>query len=154
MQHSTACPNDMMHHAVMTRAVIKTICTLYCVSHDFEKLHELKKKKHLLKISAVYLIGKAEIPIHYTIWALVEQALLSHPWYPINCDWFEYWFWFFLIQITLRYLINKYTHLNIAICWALSSWEQFMGYQGWDEILMIILISRKKPGGIKLWETL
>ena len=32
----------------------------------------------MLKISAVYLIGKAEIPIHYTIWALVEQALL-HP---------------------------------------------------------------------------
>ena len=30
----------------------------------------------MLKISAVYLIGKAEIPIHYTIWALVEQALL------------------------------------------------------------------------------
>ena len=23
----------------------------------------------MLKISAVYLIGKAEIPIHYTIWA-------------------------------------------------------------------------------------
>jgi hypothetical protein len=33
------------------------------------------KKEHMLKISAVYLIGKAEIPIHYTIWALVEQAL-------------------------------------------------------------------------------
>jgi hypothetical protein len=31
----------------------------------------------MLKISAVYLIGKAEIPIHYTIWALVEQALLN-----------------------------------------------------------------------------
>ena len=30
----------------------------------------------MLKISAVYLIGKAEIPIHYTTWALVEQALL------------------------------------------------------------------------------
>jgi hypothetical protein len=29
----------------------------------------------MLKISAVYLIGKAEIPIHYTTWALVEQAL-------------------------------------------------------------------------------
>ena len=31
----------------------------------------------MLKISAVYLIGKAEIPIHYTTWALVEQALLK-----------------------------------------------------------------------------
>ena len=31
----------------------------------------------MLKISAVYLIGKAEIPIHYTTWALVEQALLN-----------------------------------------------------------------------------
>ena len=31
----------------------------------------------MLKISAVYLIGKAEIPIHYTMWALVEQALLN-----------------------------------------------------------------------------
>jgi hypothetical protein len=31
----------------------------------------------MLKISAVYLIGKAEIPIHYTIWVVVEQALLS-----------------------------------------------------------------------------
>jgi hypothetical protein len=30
----------------------------------------------MLKISAVYLIGKAEIPIHYTTWAPVEQALL------------------------------------------------------------------------------
>ena len=30
----------------------------------------------MLKISAVYLIGKAEIPIHYTTRALVEQALL------------------------------------------------------------------------------
>ena len=30
----------------------------------------------MLKISAVYLIGKAEIPIHYTTWAVVEQALL------------------------------------------------------------------------------
>ena len=34
----------------------------------------------MLKISAVYLIGKAEIPIHYTIWALVEQALLREFW--------------------------------------------------------------------------
>ena len=34
------------------------------------------KKKHMLKISAVYLIGKAEIPIHYTTWGQVEQALL------------------------------------------------------------------------------
>jgi hypothetical protein len=33
----------------------------------------------MLKISAVYLIGKAEIPIHYTIWALVEQALWKEP---------------------------------------------------------------------------
>ena len=31
----------------------------------------------MLKISAVYLIGKAEIPIHYTTWADVEQALLA-----------------------------------------------------------------------------
>ena len=31
----------------------------------------------MLKISAVYLIGKAEIPIHYTTWAEVEQALLK-----------------------------------------------------------------------------
>ena len=30
----------------------------------------------MLKISAVYLIGKAEIPIHYTTWSQVEQALL------------------------------------------------------------------------------
>jgi hypothetical protein len=30
----------------------------------------------MLKISAVYLIGKAEIPIHYTI----EQALLICTW--------------------------------------------------------------------------
>ena len=37
------------------------------------------KKKHMLKISAVYLIGKAEIPIHYTTWATVEQALLIKP---------------------------------------------------------------------------
>jgi hypothetical protein len=29
----------------------------------------------MLKISAVYLIGEAEIPIHYTTWAPVEQAL-------------------------------------------------------------------------------
>ena len=33
------------------------------------------KKKHMLKISAVYLIGKAKIPIHYTTWAEVEQTL-------------------------------------------------------------------------------
>ena len=31
----------------------------------------------MLKISALYLIGKAEIPIHYTTWGQVEQALLS-----------------------------------------------------------------------------
>ena len=30
-----------------------------------------------LKISAVYLIGKVEIPIHYIIWAEVELALFS-----------------------------------------------------------------------------
>ena len=30
----------------------------------------------MLKISAVYLIKKAEIPIHYKMWALVEQTLL------------------------------------------------------------------------------
>ena len=30
----------------------------------------------MLKISAVYLIGKAEIPIHYTTMSQVEQALL------------------------------------------------------------------------------
>ena len=30
----------------------------------------------MLKISAVNLIGKAEIPILYTTWAPVEQALL------------------------------------------------------------------------------
>jgi hypothetical protein len=40
----------------------------------------------MLKISAVYLIGKAEIPIHYTTWALVEQALLTHPCYPRNFE--------------------------------------------------------------------
>ena len=34
------------------------------------------KKKHMLKISAA--IWKAEIPIHYTTWATVEQALLNH----------------------------------------------------------------------------
>ena len=33
----------------------------------------------MLKISALYLIGKAEIPIHYTTWAEVEQALLQFP---------------------------------------------------------------------------
>ena len=33
----------------------------------------------MLKISAVYLIGKAEIPIHYTTWSQVEQALLIKP---------------------------------------------------------------------------
>ena len=33
------------------------------------------KKKPMLKISAVYLIWKAEIPIHYTTWGQVEQAL-------------------------------------------------------------------------------
>ena len=32
----------------------------------------------MLKISAVYLIGKAEIPIRYTTWADVEQALLNY----------------------------------------------------------------------------
>jgi hypothetical protein len=31
----------------------------------------------MLKISAVYLIGNPEIPIHYTIWVVVEQALLK-----------------------------------------------------------------------------
>ena len=30
-------------------------------------------------MSAVYLIGKAEIPIHYTIWALVDK-----PFWPIH----------------------------------------------------------------------
>ena len=30
----------------------------------------------MLKISAVYLIGNLEIPIHYTSWGQVEQALL------------------------------------------------------------------------------
>ena len=29
-----------------------------------------------MKISAVYLIGNPEIIIHYTIWVVVEQALL------------------------------------------------------------------------------
>ena len=29
----------------------------------------------MLKISGVYLIGKAEIPINYTTWSQVEQAL-------------------------------------------------------------------------------
>ena len=32
----------------------------------------------MLKISAVYLIGKAEIPIHYTSLSQVEQALLNY----------------------------------------------------------------------------
>ena len=45
------------------------------MSSNFERLHEIKKK-HMLKISAVYLIGKAEIPIHYITWGQVEQALL------------------------------------------------------------------------------
>ena len=31
----------------------------------------------MLKISAVYRFGTAEIPIHYTTWAEVEQALLD-----------------------------------------------------------------------------
>ena len=35
------------------------------------------KKKHMLKNSAFYLIGEAEIPIRYTIWADVEQSLLK-----------------------------------------------------------------------------
>ena len=34
--------------------------------------------KHMLKISALYLIGKAEIPIQYTTWGQVEQALLLY----------------------------------------------------------------------------
>ena len=34
------------------------------------------KKKHMLKISAVHLIGNPEIPIHYTSLGQVEQALL------------------------------------------------------------------------------
>ena len=33
----------------------------------------------MLKNSAVYLIGKGEILIDYTIWAPVEQALLIKP---------------------------------------------------------------------------
>ena len=32
----------------------------------------------MLKISAIYLIGKAEIPIHYTTMSQVEQALLQN----------------------------------------------------------------------------
>ena len=40
---------------------------LLCI---FSKAYKIEQ------ISAVYLIGKAEIPIHYTTWALVEQALL------------------------------------------------------------------------------
>ena len=32
----------------------------------------------MLKISAVYLIGNPEIPIHYTSLSQVEQALLTH----------------------------------------------------------------------------
>ena len=31
----------------------------------------------MLKISAVYLIGNPEIPIHYISWGQVEQALLN-----------------------------------------------------------------------------
>ena len=45
------------------------------MSSNFERFH---KMKHMLKISAVYRSGKAEIPIHYTIWADVEQALLNY----------------------------------------------------------------------------
>ena len=44
------------------------------------------KKKHMLKISAVYLIGKAEIPIHYTTWGQVEQALLLERFCPQKMD--------------------------------------------------------------------
>ena len=44
------------------------------------------QKKHMLKISAVYLIGKAEIPIHYTTWATVEQALLKQIQKLFYCD--------------------------------------------------------------------
>ena len=40
----------------------------------------------MLKISAVYLIGKAELPIHYTTWALVEQALLPSVFPPVCLD--------------------------------------------------------------------
>ena len=31
-----------------------------------------------ISASAVYLIGKTEIPIHYTTWGQVEQALLKN----------------------------------------------------------------------------
>ena len=44
----------------------------------FDKLNKIRKK-HMLKISGVYLIGKAEIPIHYKAWATVEQPLLIKP---------------------------------------------------------------------------
>ena len=54
----------------------------------------------MLKISAVYLIGKAEIPIHYTSWVVVEQALLN----------FEYLFWFIQLQLPVekKYKYSKF----------------------------------------------
>ena len=38
---------------------------------------------YMLKISAVYLIGKYGIHIHYTTWAHVEQAFLNYQ-FPID----------------------------------------------------------------------
>ena len=46
------------------------------------------KKKHMLKISAVYLIGKAEIPIHYKTLAPVEQALLCYTSAYVIYEWY------------------------------------------------------------------
>ena len=40
-----------------------------------------KKKTWLKRVSDYfYLIGKQEIPIPYTIWDVVEQALLAFTW--------------------------------------------------------------------------
>ena len=41
----------------------------------------------MLKISAVSLIGNPEIPIHYTSWSQVEQALLLY-----SCHFTRYYF--------------------------------------------------------------
>jgi hypothetical protein len=33
----------------------------------------------MLKISAVYLVGDPEIPIHYTIWVVVDAKFEGNP---------------------------------------------------------------------------
>ena len=64
---------------------------------------------------------------------------------------------------SLKFLQNKYWELAelkisvflsqpfwIFLLHSYSSQSQFMGYQGWDKIFMITLISSKKLGGYKI----